>query len=305
MRSIFVFICLLFTVVAGAQKITKANLAWLQRFEEDTLKPASRQMIFDTVPGRRFAADSIFVKCFVRALKTNNSFYYPFDSVTTISAIYPQDSSFRIFTWELQRDEGYYRQQGAIQIKTADGSLKLFPLLDQSDFSSAPEADLRGPQNWVGAIYYGITTTEFKGKKYYTLFGLDDNDLFSTRKWLEVLTFNAEGKPVFGANLFDYKEDGIKPTPPVSRFLLEFKKDARARLVYDADLNMIVFDHLASETKEPAKKFTLIPDGTYEGFAWKNGKWVHIDDIFANTPADNKVPTPQPLYDASGRPINQ
>lgn len=304
MRSIFVCVCLLFTVVADAQKIARADLAWLQRFEEDSIKPPSRQMVFDTVPGRRFSADSAFVKRFVRALKTNNSFYYPFDSVTTISKIYPQDSSFRIFTWELQRDEGYYRQQGAIQMKTADGSLKLFPLLDQSDFSPNPENEVRGPQNWVGAIYYEIVTKEFKGKKYYTLFGLDDNDFVSTRKWADILTFNAEGKPVFGAGLFDYKDDGIKPPQPVSRFLLEFKKDAKARLVYDPDLDAIVFDHLTSETKESAKKFTLIPDGTYEGFTWKNGKWVHVDDIFANTPTDNKVPTPQPLYDANGRPIN-
>lgn len=304
MRSIFVFVCVLFTVAASAQKIAKADVAWLQRFEDDSLKPASRQMIFDTVPGRRFAADSAFVKRFVRALKTNNSFYYPFDSVTTVSILYPPDSTFRIFTWELQRDEGYYRQHGAIQMKTADGSLKLFPLLDQSDFSSSPESDVRSAQNWVGAIYYQLITKEFKGKKYYTLFGLDDNDLFTTRKWLDVLTFNAEGKPVFGANVFDYKDDGIKPPQPVSRFLLEYKKDAKARLVYDPDLGMIVFDHLASETKEPAKKFTLIPDGTYEGFAWKNGKWVHIDDVFANMPGNNKVPTPQPVYDADGKPIN-
>lgn len=304
MRSIFVFVCVLFTVAASAQKMAKADVAWLQRFEDDSLKPASRQMIFDTVPGRRFAADSAFVKRFVRALKTNNSFYYPFDSVTTVSILYPPDSTFRIFTWELQRDEGYYRQHGAIQMKTADGTLKLFPLLDQSDFSSSPESDVRSAQNWVGAIYYQLITKEFKGKKYYTLFGLDDNDLFTTRKWLDVLTFNAEGKPVFGANVFDYKDDGIKPPQPVSRFLLEYKKDAKARLVYDPDLGMIVFDHLASETKEPAKKFTLIPDGTYEGFAWKNGKWVHIDDVFANMPGNNKVPTPQPVYDADGKPIN-
>lgn len=303
MRSIFVFVCLLFTAAAGAQKITNANQAWLQKFEEDSLKPASRQMIFDTVPGRRFAADSAFVKRFVRALKTTNSFYYPFDSVTTVSTLYPQDSTFRIFTWELQRDEGYYRQQGAIQMKTADGSLKLFPLLDQSDFSANPETDVRGAQNWVGAIYYQIVTKQFNGKKYYTLFGIDDNDLFSTRKWAEILTFNAEGKPVFGAHLFDYKEDGIKPPQPVSRFLLEFKKDGRARLVYDPDLDLVVFDHLTSDSKEPAKKFTLIPDGTYEGFSWKNGKWVHVEDVFANTPRDGRVPTPQPIYDANGKPI--
>ena len=141
-------------------------------------------MVLDTVPGRRFAADSAFLKLFVKALRVPNSFSYKFDSVETISKVYAPDSSFRIFTWELERDESYYLQQGAIQMRTADGSLKLFPLYDKSEYSATPADSARGTRNWIGAIYYGIVTKEYKGKKYYTLFGLDDNDFITTRKWI-------------------------------------------------------------------------------------------------------------------------
>ena len=56
-------------------------------------------------------------------------------------------------------------------------------------------------------------------------------------------------------NYFDYKDDDLKVPQPVDRFLLEYEKDARARLVYDPDMDMIVFDHLLSESNEPQKKF--------------------------------------------------
>ena len=182
-----------------------------------------------------------------------------FDSIQTVSKLYAPDSTFRIFTWQLQRDEGYYRQEGAIQMKTKDGALKLFPLIDVSDFSSLPYDSVRTNKNWIGALYYKIVLKEYKGKKYYTLLGYDDNDFTSTKKWIDVLTFNANGEPVFGGNYFDYKDDELKPKQPVDRFMFEYQKDARARLVYDPELDMIVFDHLISESNEAQKKFTLIP----------------------------------------------
>jgi len=306
MGKILAIFLLFFSVSAGAQKgLSKTDLAYLQKLEEDSIKPYAKQMVFDTIPGRRFLADSAFIRQFVKALRVPHSFDYLFDSVITISKLYPPDSSFRIFTWELQRDEDYYRQQGAIQMRTADGSLKLFPLADKSEFATSPADSARGIQNWIGAIYYNIITKEYKGKKYYTLIGIDDNDIISTRKWIDVLTFDANGQPRFGGNIFDYKDDSLKLPQPVYRFLLEFKKDAKARMSYDPELDMIVFDHLISESNEQAKKFTLVPDGTYEGFKWKNGKWVHVDDIFAGMPVDNKTPVPQPLYDNEGKPAGK
>lgn len=242
--------------------------------------------------------DTIFIKRFVQALKTPFSFYYPFDSLVTISKLCPPDSSFRIYTWQVQRDESYFRQYGAIQMKTKDGSLKLYPLFDASDFSSTPTDSVRTTTNWIGAIYYAIITKEYKNKKYYTLFGYDDNDFISTRKWIEVLTFDKNGNPVFGGDFFDYKDDELKPPQPVSRFCLEYKKDGGAKIMYDEDLGMILFDHLISENNQPERKYTLIPDGDPEGFIWKNGKWEYVNKVF-ETPVlkDGEASRPVPIKD--------
>lgn len=263
------------------------------------MKIYGRQMIMEPIAAQRFIADSVFIRMLVRALKTPNSFYYPFDSLETISHIYAPDSSFRIFSWQFSRDDDYCRQRGAIQMRTADGSLQLFPLVDMSDFTSAPQDSVRNAQNWIGAIYYSIVLKTFNNKKYYTLLGFDDNNMRSTKKWIEVLTFNENGKPVFGGSfsVFGNKSNSA----PIARYSIEYKKDGRARLNYDKDLDMIVYDHLVSVSNEPDKVYTMVPDGDYQGFKWTNGKWIQVDKIFDYKLQDGQAPVPLPIKDAEGR----
>src|ERR1700754_3375008 len=109
-------------MTASAQ-LTKETTKQLRKVE-DTLKQQSYKMVNDTRASERFVADSAFIKTLVRALKAPYSFDYPFDSLKAVSHIYSQDSAIRIFTWQFMRDETYFRQRGAIQVKTADGSLK-------------------------------------------------------------------------------------------------------------------------------------------------------------------------------------
>src|SRR5690349_10339354 len=116
--------------------------------KEDTLKKFSKQIVFGNNPAVSLRADSNFIRTFVRALKVKNSFYYPFDSVS-ISKLYAPDSSFRIFTWQWTKDEYVYLQRGAIQMRTPDGSLKLFPLHDVSMFTGKPDDSTRTAANWI------------------------------------------------------------------------------------------------------------------------------------------------------------
>ncbi|MDQ2753251.1 MAG: hypothetical protein M3R72_09550 [Bacteroidota bacterium] len=264
---------------------------------EDSMMPYASNMIMANFMEDRLVADSLFTRSLVRALRTPYSYSYPFDSIATVSKIYAPDSTFRIFTWQFERDESYFRQRGAIQMKTADGSLKLFPLIDASPFTANPTDSVRSNLNWIGAIYYGIVQKQYNGKNYYTLFGYDDNDIGTTRKWIDVLTFNKDGKPQFGGPFFNYPEDSIKPPQPAYRFCLEYKKDAHPKLNYDPEMDMIVFDHLVSETDHQSQKYTLIPDGDYEGFVWKNGKWNYINKIFTSKLEDGQAPVPRPLKD--------
>jgi hypothetical protein len=264
---IFSWICLL----SVSQRITKEDFKALQ-IKEDSLKQNAYRMILSEKAVDRFNADSIFTRMFVKALKTPNSFYYPFDSILTISKLYSPDSSFRIFTWQLVVNENLARQHGAIQMRTSDGSLKLFPLIDKSDVIKNLTDTSGDNRSWIGAVYYRIIQTQYANENFYTLLGYDEYNIRSTRKIIEILRFK-DNAPVFGCGTFSFEGD-IEKRPATRRYIMEFKKEAGARLVYDKDLQMIVFEHLISETNEPKKKWTLIPDGDYEGFKWKNGKWI-------------------------------
>lgn len=302
MWRLLLFFCVHAVVTASAQ-LPKTSYRQMKK-TEDTMKNYATQMVREPNASKRFSADSIFIRMLVRSLKTPNSFYYPFDSLETVSRIYAPDSSFRIFSWQFTRDDNHFRQRGAIQMNTADGSLQLYPLIDMSDFTDAPQDSVRTAQNWIGAIYYGIVMKTYKNKKYYTLLGYDDNSMRSTKKWIEVLSFNEEGKPVFGGSYFSIRDTTNKVkasylTP--ARFCLEYKKEGRARLNYDTEMDMIIYDHLVSESNEPDKTYTLVPDGDYQGLKWDNGHWALIDKVFDFKLKDGEAPVPEPMRDDNGK----
>jgi hypothetical protein len=268
---------------------------------EDTLDALGNKILDDEDVISRIRSDSMFTRSLVRALRTPNSFAYPFDSVEMLTITYPIDSSFRIFTWQYEINEQNIRQKGAIQKKTPDGSLSLFPLFDASEYSDEPNDSVRSATNWIGAIYYKIIQKDYNNQRFYTLLGYDENGFRSTKKWVDVLTFNTAGQPVFGGNYFSFAQQDSLWQPSWQRFNIEFKKEGRARLTYDDETGLILFDHLVSESKEPEKKFTYIPDGDYMGLKWEAGKWVFVENpVTGLTLKDGNEPRPDLLMDDNG-----
>ena len=277
----------------AAQSVKKTFDASMS-LREDSLKKYAFDIVNGKEAAERFRADSNFTKMLVRALQQPYSFNYPFDSLQTISHLYAPDSTFRIFTWQVVRDEKVFRRHGAIQMKTSDGSLKLFPLLDKTTLIEDINNAVTTNENWIGAIYYQVIENIFNGKKYYTLLGYDENGFRSSKKRIEILYFNQENKPVFGGQFFSFQKDPT-PKPLQSRFAIEYKKQTSARMRYDSELGIIIYDHLISEDNLPDKKYTYVPDGDYEGFKWENGKWVHIDKVFTFKLQEGQAPVEKPL----------
>lgn len=296
----FLAIILLFnsSPLIYGQKIAATDRKILE-IKEDSLQQIARFMILDSLSAGRLLAYKDFVPTFLRALKVKNSFYFPFDSVLGISKLYAPDSAFRIFTWYLAVDDYMGFQKGFIQMRTKDGTLKGYSLFDNSDFTDKPEQAVCRDTSWIGAVYYNIIKTEHQGKKFYTLFGLDNYAVKSNKKWIEVLTFNEKNEPVFGGPFFSFEEDSIKKKP-LYRFSMEYKKEARTFVNYEPELKLILVDHLISETEEEDLPWTYVPDGDYEGFKWKNGKWVHIDKVFTYKLQDGQAPVEDPILDIKG-----
>ncbi len=293
-RAGIICLCFVFAMSVHAQKKVPASVQLLMQLEENMHNYAN-DIVNASETADRAIADSFFTRALVQALKVPYSFSYPFDSLKTISRLYAPDSSFRIITWQVMKDFSYYRQKGAIQYHTKDGSLKLIPLYDNSAFTENPVDSVRNNQEWIGAVYYNIVLKTYNNKNYYTLIGYDENDARSTKKWADVLTFDENNKPLFGGRFFNYPNDDVKPPQPAYRFCLEFKKEANAKLNYDPDLDMITFAHLISETGENSSKYTLVPYGSYEGFKWINGKWQFVPVVKQVDPNMRLNPTQEAL----------
>jgi len=294
------FITLFFNGCVHAQ-ISNTDQKFLQK-KEDSLLLLSDKIVQGINPSDRLAADSIFTKVLVRALKTKHSFSYKFDSLYAVSKLFAPDSSFKIFTWQLIINDNVIRQHGAIQMKTNDGSLKLIPLIDKSDVTQNQADTIADNLGWMGAVYYRIIQTSHQNKNYYTLLGYDENNIRSNKKIIEILSFD-NGKPLFGSRQFSIAS-GFGYNNKMARFIMEYKKNASPRLTFDKDMDMIVFEHLISESNQPNKKWTLVGDGDYEGFKWMDGRWVYINKIFTEMTPEGAVPVPMPLRDENGN-INE
>lgn len=267
---------------ASAEKLLQEYTAG---FKHDSIPFEQRvQLIHDFIPR------------FVGILKEKNSFYYPFDSLQSVIKVYAPDNTFRIFTWQLKEPLGTHKYYGALQLNSEE--LKLFPLFDYSDTMTVHPQEILPTDNWYGAIYYNCIQQKIDGKSYYTLLGFDEADFVSNRKLIEVLSFDEESKPTFGAPILSIT-DSNNVTTIKNRFFLEYTDKASVKLNYDEEHQKIIFDHLVPPSEREADAwFSYIPDGTYEGFVWENSIWKWVEKIFHYSIGEpDSPPMPNPILD--------
>lgn len=274
---------------AQAGDLAKEDATYIQGIE-DTLSLLAFATINDSLEANRFGATRELAKKLVQALKRPNSFNYKFDRLSQyVSIQYPQDSTFRVFSWQLFVNDKEYRYYGAIQVNESD--LKLFGLIDRSfQMQGNLEQMTTNPEEWYGALYYGIHETEGPQGKYYILFGYDHTEFFRQRKIAEVLYFR-DGKPQFGAPVFIDPQSGRTK----NRLVIEYSAATSAGLRYDEIQEIIIFDHLLTMNGQYGEGPTNFPDGSYEGYKEKDGMWHYIEKVYDII--SDEAPRPYPVLD--------
>lgn len=298
------------TIVAYGQKssaLSPTNYGNISTLEKK-MQRIGYQLIGDSVQANRIKGAREFVKLLVEALKYENAFQYRFDSIPYLAKVYPEDSSFRIFTFQVILDNYTFVHYGAIQLNRKN--LALIPLKDWSDtFPVTPTGQFTN-KNWYGAVYYKIFTKQVKGKPLYFLFGYDQNDALSDKKFIEPMQFISDTLVRFGYPIFekinpeDIRIDPKtkKPLPTkrtqklLYRYTLEYRKGGSPALRYEKDKNRILFEHLESiDKKAPDVGFMKLPEGSYEGFVWENNKWVWKELLTVAEQDDNTRIRPVPV----------
>jgi len=254
----FVLLCLNTMAQQG-----KSNL---DIFQDSLIKISMATVVAET-DAKKADLNGRFVKNLVEALKTPNSFTYPFDSLKNVSVIKSPDKAFRILSWYVQQENGTYRYFGTIQMNTGNGPLKLYPLIDQTDNITDANV-ITNNQKWFGARYYDIVPVASGNRSpYYILLGWKGNTLNTTKKVIEILSFDRE-LVNFGLPVFDGKELKNK-----NRIIFEYTKSNAMTLRVDQKAGMIVYDHLAPFDPEMVGKYEFYgSDGTFDGFKIIGGR---------------------------------
>lgn len=302
MKSLYIlFLCMVPVMLLG-QRLNSLST------EEDSLKVLSYRILNEPDEFVRFEAAKLFDELMIATLKQPSSFDYPFDSLTSLSKLIPDDGAFRIFTWGIPKQNGTYDYGGILQVMIDKKSSKVFNLNDMSSELQKPEELVLGTKNWYGALYYRLLTTTYKDITIYTLLGWDACAVQSRRKLVEILTFNKSGEPVFGASVFNhfprkvkrvifehsskvsmtlnYSEQGIK--------IRAGKKQNRPQYK-EVHKDMIVFDRLVPQDPqlEGIYQFYVPETNVYDGFIFEKGKWQFIKDIDARNPERDEKHLPR------------
>lgn len=332
LNKFFILHCSLFILLCSLFNRLQSQNIYLFRPYEDTLKKLSNVIFNGKTDSLKFSANNKFLKTFIRALGEDNSCKFPFDSILTVSKLVAPDNSFRIFTWTLIKENGNYKYFGLIQFLSDKNYKNIIKLKDKSDSIAKPENTVLTDNNWYGAVYYKIIDEKYKRKHYYTLLGWKGSNLMSRKKLIEVLTFDANDKPVFGGNYF--KTNLAEP----KRIIFEYSSDAVMSLKYEQQSYnkikgqsiyaydkidnfmkrhknnnfssptpkskkikawMIVFDRLMPLNPGLEGQYQFyVPSVDYvDGLIFRNGMWRMIEDIDARNPkvdVNKKKPTTNP-----------
>jgi len=235
---------------------------------------------------------------FNNALSSPYSFEYAFDTLTKtndIGILVSPDNMFRIIHWNITKSDGTFEYFGFIQSKfikvlkpsafhkTKTTSIQLYPLIDKSAEIKNPDNAITDNKKWYGMLYSKIIYTQTKNKKYYTLLGWDGNDKFSQKKIIDVLTFDNNGVPHFGADIFNFQKKYPK------RIIFEYSATCSMSLKYSNKKDSIVFGHLAPiEPQLEGQYQYYCSDMSCDGFGFKKGKWNYGADVNAVNDKDEK-----------------
>lgn len=273
---------LLFSLVLGSTVVTTGytqgkHSGNIFKTAEDSLLKLNETMLKEAFPENRMDAGISFGRCLYQTLQKENSYQYSFDALAKkIHVISSEDKKFRIFNWLLRPSNNMVRYYGIIQ--TPDG---VYPLTNRSEDLEDDSGFLKKElpaQDWYGAEYYKLMVRTVNKKDYYFLFGLNTDGTYSNKKIIEVLSFNEEGVPVFGAPLFYYPNDQSQMQQQY-RVFWQYKKGSPFYLDYDKEGKFIAFDHLVSEINNPLRKDTYVPSSRVDGIKWEKDKWIFTEAI--------------------------
>jgi hypothetical protein len=293
MKNYSLLVILLFSLSLSAQE-KDLNFQQLDLYN-DTLKMIVKKLYQSKNDAEKQKWNQQLLTTFENSLNQPNSFNYSFDSLSDIGRLESPDKMFRIINWNVAKDNGTQEYFGFIQKKQIQvkkkglfkkettETIQLFPLIDKSAEIKDAESYVSDNKKWLGMLYYKIILKKTKNTCYYTLLAWDGNDKLSSKKIIDVLTFDKNGIPRFGASIFNMNKLHQK------RVIFEHAATCTMSLKYNAKKDSIIFDHLTAPSPQLEGQYQYYcPDLGCDGFGFKKGKWNFGSDVIATNEKDER-----------------
>ena len=243
-------------------------------FFELRLQNLSNEILNAETDSLKNEANKLLIEDVEELLTMKGSFEYIFE-IDQLSIIKSPNKKFNFYTWVVPFEDGTFEYYGYIQMKKKrKRELFFVKLVDQSAQTPNEQHKTFTDGNWFGALYSEIVMTKYQKKNYYTLLGWDGNNNKSSKRVVEILYFNENMQPIFGAPILKMN-DGTR-----NRMILEYSKQASISIKYDPEKKHIIFDHLEPLDGIEYGMFEFyVPSLSYDGLTFKNGKWRLVENL--------------------------
>jgi hypothetical protein len=235
----------------------------------------SDAMVNANNPENRMAAHKIFHQAFKEKMLSSDAFDFELETIPELHVVADTSNTFKIITYQIQESEDKFQYHGYLIKK--DGSF--YELKDA--FNSLEDIDFLtlNDEEWLGGIYYNLVQMG----DFYFVFSYRQNDKFTKFKSFDCLTFSEDGDPILGSEIFVFPQENIRNLVK-SRVTFNYSSDALLSLNYNREMGMVVHDHLMQVIgKLPGQGPTFVPDGTYEGYLFEDGRWTYNEKLFHHT----------------------
>ncbi|MCH1437485.1 MAG: hypothetical protein L7U70_05320 [Flavobacteriales bacterium] len=244
-------------------------------FFEARLQTLANKVLTATTDSLKEEANRLLVEDLEEVLLIKGSFHYSFENIENLSIIDAPDESFKIFNWVMPKENGSFEYFAYLQFyNKRSKNLHFIKLHDASHDMENEQFKILEGGDWYGALYSEVLHNSFNKKDYYTLVGWDGNNEFTTKRIIDILHFNEELQPIFGAPILKMN-DGTR-----SRMVMEYSKKTSTNMAYNEDTEYIVFDQLEPiDGAEKGMYEFYVPNLSYDGLTFKNGKWRLVENI--------------------------
>jgi len=212
---------------------------------------------------------------FTGILESPASIDVSLDTLDKIGKLVSDDERILVVTWNIPYIDGMHAYFGLLQYRDKNKEVLKVQKLQYTGFPrEIPETKTLEPENWYGALYYSIVTTEYRKEVFYTLLGYDFHTPLTNRKIIDVIKVNDNLQFKFGYPVF------LVNGKVRNRMVFKYAQDIVMNVKFNENMDMIVYDHLVPLRPSLQGEFEFYgPDGTFDGLKFDDGKWKHYPDV--------------------------